>query len=79
VGIERAAHLPRKVRHLLRSQWRYCEHVTRGGGGDRVGGGQTDRSYPQVEVGASGLFGVARWGGQTDPFRADPARWESAV
>jgi len=36
--------------------------LTRGGGGDRVGGGQTDRSYPQVEVGASGLFGVARWG-----------------
>jgi serine/threonine protein kinase len=36
--------------------------VSRGGDGDRIGGGQTDRGYPQLQVGTSGVFDLMRWG-----------------
>jgi hypothetical protein len=31
-------------------------YLSRGGPGDRAGGGQTDRSYPQAEVAAISVF-----------------------
>lgn len=49
-------------KRALEQDRRLVRTVSRGGLGDRVGGGQTDRSYPQVAVAALGSIAVASWG-----------------